>query len=631
MSDLLLPSAPVPVAPGTSPRRITGQPTRPRIAPTSRTSTPPRARRRPFTPPPETLATEDLPNLVRQLLTDARAARSPMVARWRRNYLYLRNRPNALPSNAGRSVPQVPEIFPIIASKVGYKIDRRFTHRVSASPEIGSSFYRLAAQLASDLSTVLDATWHTNMEEAEVTKAIWDSEVYGTGILKTSWELNLAGGLGDAAIRAVDPFTFYPDPSARSLHDCSYMVEARHMSVQEMDRRWPGSARRLNGETYIENFNEAPSQIGSTHGVPRANPGTLPTASDGSGSNLFFPSKFRAGRNLHDSTSDPGVTVLECWMREHETIEDANTPFGFRVEDKWRVVVVAGNHVLMDAQADELFTHGTHPYSRVVPHDIGEFWGFSTVELLIPSQASINRLLSALVISVELTGNPVWKESANSGLQRTAVVNRPGQRLTVNNANTVAEWVQPPSMSAQAPELIRYFLGRMEAVSGLSAITKGENPGGRQAQAAFDAMQEAAHVRVRMELRQLEYALRDAGNKKAALIIDNYTTPRQLSILGPGGKDSTMQLAQRHFYLPGPDGEAPLNYNLLVDAGASQATSQRARKEDAMMLYSMGVVDEMYVMDVFDVPGREEIFKRLEYKKAAGTYQPPGARQRAHH
>lgn len=573
----------------------------------------------------------DLPNLVRQLLVSSRAHKSPLVARWRRDYFYLRNRPNLLPAGApSRSIPQVPEIFPIVASKVGYKSDRKFSHSVTAAPSIGSTFFNTASLLARDLETLLDASWVVNADEAQVMQSVWDSEIYGTGILKTSWDLGLANGLGDARITRVDPFTFYPDPAAHNLDDANYIIEARRMSLQEMDRRWPGSARKLAGAGWLESTDEAPQQLESLNTSPKANPGLIPSTNP-TASNTFFPYKMTGGRGF-DATDDPGVTVLECWLREHTNDPDPDAPFGYHQTDEWRCVVVAGNEVLLDCPARELWSHGSHPYSRIVPHDIGEFWGFSTVELLVPAQASINRLLSALVLNTELTGNPVFIESATSGLQRTQVTNKPGQRLTMSgNGQAKAEWMQPPQASPMMPELIRYFLQRLEVVSGMGPASKGSSPGGRQSQGVVDAMQEAAFVRVRMELRQMEYALRDAGTKKASLIVENYTTPRAVSILGPDGEQSINHLQARHFFLPGPDGEAPLDYTLLVSVGADQATTQKMLRDEAVMLFSLGVIDQMEVLNVFNWPGRAEVFKRIQYQQAAGTFQAPGARKQAQH
>lgn len=566
--------------------------------------------------------TQSLASTIRNLFANARQEKKPLIARWRRNYLYLRNRPNAL-GGSDAVTPLVPEIFPIVAAKVGWKIDRRFINTISAAAPLGSQYRILVDQMARDLQATLDATWHVNMEENEITKGLWDAEIYGTAIYKTAWDATLANGMGDAKTTRVDPFTFYPDPAARSELDANYFIEVRTMSLQEVDRRWPGKARLLSNSGsmgWTEGHDEAPDQIGGWTQYPRANPGAISPAT--------VPRYKMIGGAPISASDDPGVTVIEAWLREHTVEDDPDSPLGFKVLDSWRVVVLAGEHILMDEPATNLWSHGSHPYTRYVPHDIGEFWGFSTVELLLPTQASINRMLSALQVNIELVGDPIMVDDTRSGITRTGITNKPGKRLTKTAGSTV-EWLSPPQLHPMIPELIRYMLQRMEAVSGLSAVTRGGTQPGRNAQATVDAMQEAAFVRVRMELRQLEYAMRRIGSLKSSLIIENYTMPRTLAIIGPDGTQSTKYLQSRHFLVPGPDGEAPLNYTLLVDAGAATHTSRKVREDLAMQLFAMGAIDQYALLEAVDWPNRFEVFKRIQYQTAAGTFNPPGARQRA--
>lgn len=44
----------------------------------------------------------------------------------------------------------------------------------------------------------------------------------------------------------------------------------------------------------------------------------------------------------------------------------------------------------MDVPAKLLWSYNSHPYTRYVSADTGEFWGFSLVELLTPTQESIS-------------------------------------------------------------------------------------------------------------------------------------------------------------------------------------------------------------------------------------------------
>lgn len=545
----------------------------------------------------------DLAATVRQLFFDARAAKRPMLSQWNTNYQYLRNRPQALPT-ASRSTSLVPEIFPIIASKVGWKIDRRIVNTISSSAVPHTAFWIDTSDLAADLSVILDASYQVNGEEGEISKLIWDAEIYGTGFAKTTWDCSLAGGLGDAIVRRVDPFTVYPDPQARTMEDLNYIIEVRTMSLQEVDRRWPGAAKKLRESPILEQSDEAPDQLTNRQSFPRANPGAMSPAT--------VPRYGMVGGGFLSATAvnEPGVTVMEAWLRTHESVEDDSAPYGYRTEESWRVVVVAGSHILMDEPASNLWSHGRHPYSRYVTADVGEFWGFSTVELLIPTQRSINRLLAAMEQNVLLTGNPTLVDEVRAGISRTQATNKPGQRFTVGSGSKV-DWLKPPPMNQMMPELVRYMLQRMEAVSGLAAVTRGGSAPGRNAQGVMDAMQEAAFVRIRMELTQLQLTLTDAGKLKASLIVENYTEPRNMAIIGPDGAQKMLAIQSRHFLIPTEDGEMPLEYTLLVDAGASEHTGRKAREDQVMSLANMAIIDGQAVLEALDFPGRAEISKRM--------------------
>lgn len=524
--------------------------------------------------------------------------------------MWTDQRPSWMPS------PQIPEIFPLVASFVGWMTDQRPRWNITPWAHPHSPYANLTGQLGNDLSTVLMARWQEDDTEQEVEKAIWDSQIYGTAIGKVGWDDSANKGMGDMVIRRVDPYTFYTDPQATDLRDGNYHIEARTYTLQELDRRWPGSADLFRGGLE-EDVDSAPTQLGPREGMPMANPGALSPAT--------VPRYSMYGQSRMDTVNyeDAGVTVFEAWIREHYVESDSD-----RVIDCWRVIVVAGNHILMNETADECWEHASYPYERYVPYDLGEMWGLSLVELLASPQESLNRLLAALQHNIELVGNPTFVEGTRSGLQRTQITNKPGTRLTVNE-NSKAEWLTPPSLHEMIPDLIRYFLQRMETISGLSAITRGGAPQGRNAQSVIDSMQEAAFVRIRMALRNEERWLRRMGNKAASIVAENYTQPRLIAFLGPDGQQSVSALGANHFYLPGPNGQMPLRFRLNVDVGSQTETSRQAREDKAMTLYGLGAIDDIALLEAMDFPNRQAINERLLKLKAAGAFQAPGARQRS--
>jgi hypothetical protein len=559
---------------------------------------------------------------VRDIYRLAYNARKQRVDMWQRNYRLLHNKAWSDMRESWMPSPAASEIYPIVSALIGWMTDQRpgFTFIQSTDPF--SDHSQIMSKLAKDLETCVQATWIVNQFDGEIEKVLWDAMIYGTGFFKALWDASLTEGAGDAVMRRVDPFTMYPDPDATSTEDMNYILEVRNVTLTELERRFPGSVAMLGDELPMDKgIDERDRLYEGSNGQAKANPGGLSGESP------------RWGRPGHandkaPSASDELVTLYEAWTRDSTMwSNDEGEP---HIEDRWHVTVVCGNHVLLDEDAVDLFGHGRHPYTRYTMQDLGDFWGISLVEHLGPLQLSINRLLAALQSHAELTGNPVFVEDARSGIPRTKITNKPGQRLVKNQGSEVA-WLTPPAMSGEVLQLVQFYLGEMERVSGLSAIVRGATPTGRNAQGVLDSVQESAFVRVRLALRGLERTLKDTVQLVASLVVENYTEPRFVSIVGPTGSQSVASLKQQHFYIPTdtPDGElAPMRFQLWVQAGSMFPISRSARAQEADVLFGMGAIDEQAVLEAHDWPNRDIIIERVRGLKGSGLLEPPGARQR---
>ena len=181
---------------------------------------------------------------VMNLFFEAREGRRNLIGRWKKNYQILHNRSWAnrapwMPS------PAMADIWPIVASRVAWMTDQRPTFDVTPYADPYSTYASYLNELATDLRVCLYATWEVNLFNAEIAKVLWDCHTYGVGFFKTMWDPALGGGLGDMVTRRVDPFTFYPDPAASSMEDANFFIEVRTVSLQEIERRFPGWGRRL--------------------------------------------------------------------------------------------------------------------------------------------------------------------------------------------------------------------------------------------------------------------------------------------------------------------------------------------------------------------------------------------------
>ena len=564
-------------------------------------------------------ALHPVPALVRELFWRAREARRDLLVQWKRNYRTLHNRdwrPGATPWD---EAPAINQVFPVVASCVAWMTDQRPELEVEATAEAFGETWDFYDALARHMNVCLRANFQNNLIDAEISRVLWDAKQYGIGYFKTVWEPWLADGMGDVVPRRIDPFTLYPDPYARTPDQITYIIEAKTMTVADADRNWPGAAQLIRSGGFLEDTEEAPHRLDSTvdRRKPRAVVGPITgTYWDGSPITPGIPDNYARGSDgprlrLYDSEV---VTVLECYVRGYRT-EDTDEDGVSKVFDQWRCIVVTGNVVLLDEPCGEVNSWSGHPYDRVVEIDIGEWYGPCLVEGLAPIQRLLNFLLQSIVRNIYLMGNPVLNEDPNSAGRNKRFTNRPGQRVQ----GYQVKWMDPPNMQPQiATWLIDFLKGEIENYSGLSAMVRGFSPTGRNAQGVLDSVQDAAFVRVRLSLRELERTLRSVTSKMAAMIAEFYTEPRKMSIIGPDGQRFHQALQARHFYVPDEQqGErVPLRFSIAADAGSALPTSKQARSAEAKHLYELDAIDVYELLKAVGWPNYALVAQRIMERQA---------------
>lgn len=579
--------------------------------------------------------TEKLSNLYNL----ARTEKKKYQANWRRNYLLTTNRQYSLDTQSPWS-PNVTdsEIWPILSSRIGWMTDQKVNPEVAPAALPGDPYAQHLQTLADHLEQLLSSNFQVQGWDKEIILALWDASQFGAGILKAVWDGGLDEGMGNVALRRVDAWSFYPDPNARSIDDCTYMFEVEKLTYEQIQRRFPSADLESVQAAFLYGDRgddiARPSQSSSSQ-YPMAMPGNLP----GSTSTVWgLPGQ--SSRST-DQILSQGINVYTAWVLEPweeyrdntDPTHDSHPPTPSQervVYDEWRCVVYTGNVVLFDEMARDLYEASRHPYVRYVDEEMGEFWPTPIVSHLAPCQVAINRLLSSLQGNVELVGNPIFLDVKDSGLERTAVVNRPGLRLTMNaktgqGGGSKPMWLEPPKMQAEVQQLIQFWISRMENISGLSGVSKGQSPQNRQGAQTTQAVQESGFVRIRSSVRNLERTLSECYQLLAHMIIQNYDVPRTVAIVGPDGENSAMLLASKHFYSPSIFGKvAPMKFSLLVQAGADNPTSRQARIAEADALFALKAIDQPALLEQHAFPHWQQIVSRMQ-QQALALAQAQGA------
>jgi hypothetical protein len=581
------------------------------------------------TPPKTRPKTNDATYLsyLRTLYTAARKERQARIDSWNRNYKIVNNRYQSAQFASWAPQPRDSEVYPICSSLVAWLTDQEPDVGFTPAVDPTSPYFQQVTKVAGDLNNVFETSWQNEEYDREYKVMIWDGLICGTGIVKSIWDNAAADGAGNAIVKRIDPYNFFPDPKASSLDSCQYMVETSEMTFDEIQRMYPDTAFLLyTGAS--ESTDNRPKLYGSSI-LPRSNLGFLP-----SGNGLWSG----RGRNGGPPQATTSYTVYEYWLRENTytdlDIDDNSPGENAYAIPKWKCVVVCAGNILFEEWAEDLWSHKSHPYDDWRFDDIGEFWGISLVDHLSLPQLYINRLLTALQQNSELCGNPIFVEPANSGTQRTAITNRPGERLSVqaNNASSnLPRWLQPPSMPTTVMDLVNFWISRIENTAGINGMQKGQDPSQRVSNNTVNSVQEAAFVRIRSSLTNLGWTYRRSATKLASLISQNYTESRIMAILGPDGESTSIFLRPFHFYDPATDSSEPLRFIIRADAGANQATSRQARVAQANTLFAMGVVDDQYVLGVNGIRDSIPLLQRLYAKRQAGLMpgNQGGQRQKA--
>ncbi len=166
----------------------------------------------------------ELVSRLRTLFQYARDQKRSRYETWQRNYRIVHNRLNLPSVSSWMPGPRDSEIYPVLSSLIAWMTDQSPSIDVVPAADPTSSMFPFVAQTAQDLTAVLNSLWIADRFNAAVKLCLWDASMYGIGILKSVWDNAAAGGLGNAKLIRVDPYSFYPDPKASSFEDAEFFV-----------------------------------------------------------------------------------------------------------------------------------------------------------------------------------------------------------------------------------------------------------------------------------------------------------------------------------------------------------------------------------------------------------------------
>ena len=416
----------------------------------------------------------------------------------------------------------------------------------------------------------------------------------GTAVFFIPWDAN-AGRDGEVRCIPINPFNFFPDPTATSIEEAEYVIYATYKHVNQLKKLFPDKALELQGGD--------------------------------------IKHKELAGNFGQQAKTDTQVLVLETWCRDYTYIDVEEIEDGKPVKKKkrafpnGRVITTAPELGILLSDKKNPYNDGKFPFVVLKDHDMPfEFWGKGEIEQILSPQLYINELSNQIIDNAKATANMPWIIDKNAGIGYGKLTNRPGLVIRKNPGSEVRRDAPPP-MPGYVSQQIEQMKLDIETISGVHDVTQGRRPTGIQAGNAIMALQEAGQARIRIKIKLMEEALSEIARMWYARMKQFWIAERFVRIANEQGDFEFLKVTRKDF---------EFDYDIRIKSGS---TMQR-NKASMLDLYirlaqtpaedGLPMIDRESVLEYTPIPNKREVLKKFEAIKNDQVQQQMQQTQQAY-
>lgn len=346
----------------------------------------------------------------------------------------------------------------------------------SALPVTDSQDDQYAARIVDAYFKFLQDEW--NYERRLRTGTYW---LVATGNVFFKWYW-----AGQNELAVVSPFDIYPDPYARTMQDCRWMIHSQFMSVEACEDVYRGIRKanmKMIQETGTQSLTSVENRIFSNYGI--------------------------GDKNL------PGVTLYEYW----------EPPNASKPKGEFIAYTTAG----IVYRSDYPYNHGKLPFTHAGHVErVASKWHSSVMDFVRPIQMELNRTESQIIENRNLA-NGLWMIPAEVTLSAPIT----------GEARQKIDWEGPPNLDPQSwfiqPQGMAQWVGqepdRLKAtafdVVAQHEVSRGGTPGRVESGQAIQLLQETDDSVMKDTIHSLEEAVSD-GFAMAAQLYKQYGSAEML-------------------------------------------------------------------------------------------------------
>lgn len=280
---------------------------------------------------------------------------------------------------------------------------------------------------------------------------------------------------------------------------------------------------------------------------------------------------------------------------------------GQRLYPRKRLIIYAGNRLMYDGPNP--FWHGMYPFVDLKLNPVPwSYYGMSTYRPLLPVQDAINEIPAGTMDMIKRALNPTIIAKTNVASEtawREYLSDLPGARLKVNpnvNLSTDIAYGPVPQLPNYVQLQYQAALGEYDKLSGMVDIAdltgKKQMPSGE----TLDQMRDSLQTPLRLEERRLESFIQRCGQQAVSNVVQFYTAPKRLYLLGQRGLIDEDFVADPGKIYPEEETDESLAierkrafhklFSFKVQSGSLHSGAEDRAKQEATIAVSQGLISK---------------------------------------
>ena len=405
---------------------------------------------------------------------------------------------------------------------------------------------------------IFDSIYSNHNIKHVIRKAEWWNLTCGNAFIKNYWDKNkedkFSKQKGDFCIEAVCPFNLYvPNLTEEELEAQPYII---HATTKSLD--WANSSFPMYKGKFTANSN---------------------------GTNNIMDNGFL--NTIGALAEKNEVLVLECWVKPG----NAMLPQG-------GLVTIVGDK-LVQVLNKYPYDHGQYPFCKLDNVPTGRFYTTSMIEDLIPIQREYNRTRSQIIENKNLMSKQKLL-AVKGSIDAKQITSEPGQVVYYTAGFEKPIPLPTANLPAYVLQEVQQLQQDMDDMSGQHEVSRGQNPSQVTAATALSFLKEQDDTRLSGTIESLESALESLGRQVLSNVIQYWTTPRLVRVVGRDQQFDAIQY--KNSDLGG-------NNDVRTESGSALPQSKAAKQAFVMDLLKMGLIPQEKGLEMLDIGGIEKVYE----------------------